>query len=224
MSDDDRPELHLNTLARFSKRNAPSALALEEHGHCEVPAGCGGVVMRWRDPRVGLDVLIEIAASNTVQTRVVLDGVPMQTARAAIPFGEHVLDIEIVREHDEPTLLWIAAIVDLAADRALGAPRVLRQLCSAGDGAFVGVVRRWPGTRADVMAAFSDGEFDPLEAAPDLEPPDELAWRINTLRQRGAIPLRLPPAQAFQVRRRFVLDAAADGLDAAPLADEEPAP
>jgi hypothetical protein len=38
----------LNSLDRFRKH--PGQLVLEEHGHCEVPAGCGGVVLRWRNP------------------------------------------------------------------------------------------------------------------------------------------------------------------------------
>lgn len=39
-------ELKLNSISRFSKQSP--RLVLEEHGHCEVPAGCGGVVLRWR--------------------------------------------------------------------------------------------------------------------------------------------------------------------------------
>jgi sulfatase modifying factor 1 len=27
---------------------------LEAHSHCEVPAGCGGVVLQWRNPSAGL--------------------------------------------------------------------------------------------------------------------------------------------------------------------------
>ena len=39
-------ELKLNSISRSSKQSP--RLVLEEHGHCEVPAGCGGVVLRWR--------------------------------------------------------------------------------------------------------------------------------------------------------------------------------
>ncbi|MFO0549512.1 MAG: hypothetical protein U0271_14060 [Polyangiaceae bacterium] len=44
---DDDEALSLNTLHRFSKRSP--RLVLEEYSHCEVPAGCGGVVLRWMD-------------------------------------------------------------------------------------------------------------------------------------------------------------------------------
>ena len=39
-------EQRLNSVDRFRKKS--ERLVLEEHGHCEVPAGCGGVVLRWR--------------------------------------------------------------------------------------------------------------------------------------------------------------------------------
>lgn len=35
-------ELKLNSLGRYGKGG--SRLVLEEHGHCEVPVGCGGAV------------------------------------------------------------------------------------------------------------------------------------------------------------------------------------
>ena len=40
-------QLRINTLSRY--RGRPPRLVLEEHNHCEVPAGCGGVVLRWRN-------------------------------------------------------------------------------------------------------------------------------------------------------------------------------
>ena len=48
MGNDDKPDLRLNELERFRKTS--SRLALEAHSHCEVPAGCGGVVLRWTRP------------------------------------------------------------------------------------------------------------------------------------------------------------------------------
>jgi hypothetical protein len=37
-------DLRLNSLSRYTKRSPE--YVLEEHSHCEVPAGCGGVVLR----------------------------------------------------------------------------------------------------------------------------------------------------------------------------------
>ncbi len=48
-------ELKLNTIGRFVKRSP--CLALEQHNHCEVPAGCGGVVLRWFNPSRGIPIL-----------------------------------------------------------------------------------------------------------------------------------------------------------------------
>lgn len=42
----------LNSIDRFRKR--PQRFVLEEHGHCEIPAGCGGVVLRWRNPQAAV--------------------------------------------------------------------------------------------------------------------------------------------------------------------------
>ena len=46
MTDDD--DLRVNTLHRFAKHSP--TLILHEYSSCEVPAGCGGVVMRWIAP------------------------------------------------------------------------------------------------------------------------------------------------------------------------------
>jgi hypothetical protein len=44
-------EQRLNSLDRFRKQ--PGRLVLEEHSHCQVPAGCGGGVLRRRNPQEG---------------------------------------------------------------------------------------------------------------------------------------------------------------------------
>ena len=38
-------DLTLNALSRYEKRSAD--LALLQYDHCEVPAGCGGAILRW---------------------------------------------------------------------------------------------------------------------------------------------------------------------------------
>ena len=59
----DRDDLRLNELQRYRKTS--SRLALEVHSHCEVPAGCGGVVLRWRRPGapVGISLLSYVSGS-----------------------------------------------------------------------------------------------------------------------------------------------------------------
>ena len=60
----------LNSLERFRKQSP--RLVLEEHSHCEVPAGCGGVVLRWRNPLAGLPLLVHFYAPG--KSTLYLDG------------------------------------------------------------------------------------------------------------------------------------------------------
>src|SRR5262249_6025263 len=83
----DERELKLNSLARYSKTSP--LFILEEHGHCEVPAGCGGVVLRWRNPQRGVPVTMWLYAGGGC--RVYLDGKVTTSGRPVVPFGEHVL-------------------------------------------------------------------------------------------------------------------------------------
>jgi hypothetical protein len=57
-------KLKLNGLSRYTKQSP--RLVLEEYSHCEVPAGYGGVVLRWRNPDQPLPMLVSsFACSET---------------------------------------------------------------------------------------------------------------------------------------------------------------
>src|SRR6185437_8664756 len=87
MSDEQR----LNSLNRFRKQSA--RLVLEEHGHCEIPAGCGGVVLRWRNPRAALPVSIQFYSS--VPSTCWLDGAEVRVGRMDLAMGRHVVAIAV---------------------------------------------------------------------------------------------------------------------------------
>jgi hypothetical protein len=89
----------LNSLDRFRKQ--PGRLVLEEHSHCEVPAGCGGVVLRWRNPLAALHVTVRLYAP--VQAVCFLDGQELQTGRIDLVPGPHV--VAVVLEHVERDLI-----------------------------------------------------------------------------------------------------------------------
>ena len=55
-------EQQLNSLERFRKRSP--RLLLEQYDSCEVPAGCGGVVLRWRDPHAARPVVVSAAGGT----------------------------------------------------------------------------------------------------------------------------------------------------------------
>jgi hypothetical protein len=87
----DERELRLNSLARYPKSSP--LFVLEEHGHCEVPAGCGGVVLRWRNPRAGVPVHMWLYHEG--DGALFLDGASLPSARPVVSFGEHVLAFEL---------------------------------------------------------------------------------------------------------------------------------
>ena len=84
-------ELRLNSLSRFSKRS--SRLHLEEHGHCEVPAGCGGVVLRWINPAIGIPVVLRIHSPGKVL--LLIDGISPASSRPLIAPGKRILAAEL---------------------------------------------------------------------------------------------------------------------------------
>jgi hypothetical protein len=77
----------LNSLGRFRKHSG--RLVLEEHGHCEIPAGCGGVVLRWRDPRAAVHALVYCYTPG--QATCWLDGAELQSGRVDLAPGRHVV-------------------------------------------------------------------------------------------------------------------------------------
>jgi len=79
--------LRLNALNRFTKRSPQ--LVLEVHSACEVPAGCGGVVLQWRD-RHGSAAMTLYSAWVGDMT-VFLDDDELDSSRVMLDEGEHRL-------------------------------------------------------------------------------------------------------------------------------------
>jgi hypothetical protein len=98
-------DLKLNSLPRFSKKS--SQFILEEHSHCEVPAGCGGVVLRWRNPNQGIP--LQTWVYTTAKCEMFLDGVMLSSARPIIPWGQHVWGFTISETNPEYAVLMFAA-------------------------------------------------------------------------------------------------------------------
>ncbi|MFV8750860.1 hypothetical protein ACNOYE_09960 [Nannocystaceae bacterium ST9] len=88
---EDDEALRLNGLHRFRKHSP--RLLLQEYSHCEVPAGCGGVVLRWIDREAGLPALVRLAALGPIDCW--LDDVELRTTRIELSAGPHVLALAI---------------------------------------------------------------------------------------------------------------------------------
>ncbi len=95
-------DLNLNSLSRYSKKS--SRYILEAQSHCEVPAGCGGVVLRWRDPKKGIPLTFRIYAGSSY--KFFLDAHPLTSARPIVPFGDHVISI-IISEFDPSRMILL---------------------------------------------------------------------------------------------------------------------
>jgi hypothetical protein len=87
------PDLNLNSLSRFSKKS--TRLILEEYSHCEVPAGCGGVVLRWRKAGEPIPFTMRTLFASK-QANIFLDGeIITRHVRPDVMFGQHVLGFHL---------------------------------------------------------------------------------------------------------------------------------
>ena len=121
MAGDD--DLRLNTLHRFAKHSP--RLVLHEYSHCEVPAGCGGVVLRWVDPAKGAPALVRLYGREVAAT-CWLDGERLASSIAQLRAGPHAIAAHLRREEPgvQPFTLWAMYEADLDLDLIpRGAPR-----------------------------------------------------------------------------------------------------
>jgi hypothetical protein len=181
-------DLNLNSIDRYTK-SSPQFL-LEEHAHCEVPAGCGGAVLRWRDPQHEVPVLMKIAVLGGKSQGVLIDGTQPRTSRDLYVPGHHEIMIDIAAADDATAqLLFLARAGD-----AQEAPLLL--VTGAGT---------WQWTDLDDAAASWQ---DLVPGALDAE--QEKQWAVRRLREGGAEPLtttaRVP---RLRVRATFDLPAGA---------------
>lgn len=101
-------ELKLNSLGRYGK-DSPH-LILEEYGHCEIPAGCGGVLLRWRSPNTGLQFVIRLWTAG--KSQLFLNGQSPSSGVVLVPFGSHVFSIIISDISSTGALLGFSAVHD----------------------------------------------------------------------------------------------------------------
>ncbi|MFX1254029.1 MAG: hypothetical protein ACFFCZ_20620 [Promethearchaeota archaeon] len=101
MADD---EFRLNELSRYTKSSP--RLVLKEYSHCEVPAGCGGVVLRWMKPPN--TVSFEIWLHTTGEYEFFIDGKNPQSACPLLEKGKHVLALQTSISQSNYGLLMFA--------------------------------------------------------------------------------------------------------------------
>jgi hypothetical protein len=192
MDPEDEEALRLNALHRFRKHS--SRLLLEEYSHCEVPAGCGGVVLRWIDPTEALPVLVELFAVG--EHELFVDGVQLEAGRLELAPGAHLLALALDNPGPEDAPLLLSVVRALATDELSG-PETVVLLCSEASSAW-----RW--TSAPPPPRWAEPELDasswqrPRRWTGRLEDlADASAWQLDRLRSRGAAPLAIPPGRAW---------------------------
>jgi hypothetical protein len=187
--------LKLNTLKRFSK--TPHGLLREEHGHCEVPAGCGGMVLRWLNPDRELPMLFRFYTPGEGQ--VFLDGKALTSSCALVAYGRHAICLQFKRLLLRQGGFLFSARLDLKA------PQKTREeilVLSSPDGRWMGR-RTPPPDDGWLHPGYQDTDWEPLE---EIEiPGGDDAWRQRGLRGEGARPLGLSESSVLWVRREFEL-------------------
>ena len=204
-------DLKLNSLQ--GSREAPG-LVLEEHGSCEVPAGCGGVVLRWRRRA---DLPLEMWLYNAAPADVFLDGVPLASARPLIPIGTHVLAFRLreVRSPGQTLIMFAAFHYERRSMRGgmgpADGPRYV--LTSDADGLW-----KYDGTAAEgddwIKPDFDDSAWSPMiaTALPHEEDGTMAAHRLQRILELGGKPLGAPAvaSDVIRIRRAFTFEPTAD--------------
>ncbi len=207
----DEDDLRINTLHRFRKHSP--RLTLQVHDHCEVPAGCGGVVLRWVDPSAGFGAVVQVMPKEGVTAW--LDGARVEVSRVTLAYGPHVLALSVVpmpisasRKRRWPlgevetTVRPFACAVDSDAPRD-APPRPAPPTVSD--------VERWrhtvtPPPEGWERPDFDDGRWELLRACPVAVAALDSKRRYyyaDLVDELGARLLELPEAPRVFVRHRF---------------------
>jgi hypothetical protein len=184
--DEDKEELRLNTLHRFAKRS--SRLVLQEYSHCEVPAGCGGYVFRWRNPESGLPLTLHISCHG--ETELWIDGRRASATHVDLPFGEHALALHVRLSRERGVLVFAAA-------RALPDEEDGPLVCRTSEGGWR-LSATAPAGDGWLAPGFDDGAWTQMRAT-DLtaDVTHDEAWRYEYLVGMGADALLVPTKEAW---------------------------
>jgi hypothetical protein len=181
----------LNSVDRFRKQ--PGRLVLEEHGHCEVPAGWGGVVLRWRNPRAALPLLVHVY--TPVASSCSIDGEGLKMSSVDLAPGRHVAAVAIENVDLSAGLLLFAAVHDPERARSTGPAGLVEgpvRVLSAGDGTWKYSLAPPPADWA--LPSFDDRDWPALTTAPTptLDHDAFGAYQCRRCAELGAACLRLP--------------------------------
>jgi hypothetical protein len=128
-------EPRLNSVERFRKQ--PGRFVLEVHSHCEVPAGCGGVVLRWRNPHAARPVTL--CLYTAAQPTCLIDGTAPSSAQVDLVPGPHAVAIVLDQVDLRSGLLLFSATHEPKQEKGSPPSQLSEQpirILSAGDGTW----------------------------------------------------------------------------------------
>jgi hypothetical protein len=182
----------LNSLSRFRKQ--AGRLVLEEHSHCEVPAGCGGVVLRWRNPLAALPLTLYLY--TPVPTACFLDKAEVRTGRVDLAPGRHAVAFALENVNLSAGLILFAAVRQgTQAERS--PPSLVTepplQVLTIDDGSWKCTLHE-PATDAWKATVFEDRDWLALTRAPtpQFDPGAPGAYQCSECIRQGAVCLGLP--------------------------------
>lgn len=177
----------LNSIDRF--RKDPGRLVLEQHSHCEVPAGCGGVVLRWRNPLATRLFSVQVYTPWEVPCRI--DGRELTNTLVDLAVGDHVLTFQFKPARLEKFRLMFTAVPGPRTQAGPAEPPF--EVLTADDGTWKYTLAE-PAGDAWTRPGYDDRGWSPLEAVapPNLEWNEYGAYARRRCEQAGARCLAVP--------------------------------
>lgn len=202
------PNPNINSLDRFRKQSR--RLVLESYSHCEVPAGCGGVVMRWRDPFASVPVVLHLY--TPAPAACFLDGQPLETMRTDLPPGDHVFAAHVEAVPNTAALVLFA--VTRFPERKGTPTHGVQPPDFRSGGREVWNAAFAPPGDAWARPGFDDSAWEPLvpTAAPEVGKDGDGWYQVRQLTELGARCLgrSSPVSGPVWVRVRFTVAPAAE--------------
>ncbi len=206
MADED---LKLNNLPRFSKSSRQ--LVLREYSNCEVPAGCGGIVFRWKNPDnpVAFEMLLFIPC----EFELLIDGNPPQSACPLLERGEHILCLIISNfKSSYGVLLFGGKTVETGIyyDKGIKGYEIDRKerVLSLPDSSWKYLLSQ-PLDESWTELKFDDSTWKSMisKVIPSIEEQDSRQYTIGRLSALGAQSLGVEEAaeNVIWIRKRFFL-------------------
>jgi hypothetical protein len=204
-------DLKLNTIGGLT---ASPRLVLEEHGSCEVPAGCGGVIMRWRRRS---DIPLEMWLYTTETVEAFLDGDRLASARPLVGSGAHVLAFRLPQPRwpKRALMLFAAFHSEQQLRHSAVAPRsgLLYTLVSDADGSW-----RYDTTDSDdadwMQPGYDDTAWRPMIQRPMPREKNDTMRKhyLDQIVQLGGKPVGgdVRKSDVIRIRRAFTLAASTD--------------